>query len=69
VLIYSVVSGFIAATLGAVASLSVEGAAQIAVWGTVTAAASVASGLVHDSEMVTAGLSGLRHWISGDGDA
>ena len=65
VLVYSVASGVFATALGALASLGVEGTARIALWGTVTSAAAVASGLVHDSRPVTACLSGLRrriHW-------
>lgn len=63
ILVYGVVSGILAATIGAVASLSVEGTARIALWGTVTGAASVASGLAHESAMVTACLSGVRRWM------
>jgi hypothetical protein len=63
VIVYSLMSGAVAVVAGAAASLTVTGAARIAVWCSVASATSIASGLAHDSAAVSIGWSNVRRWM------
>lgn len=58
--VYSLVSGAAAALVGAAAALTVSGFNRIAIWSTVSAAASVALGLAWDSAAVSSVWSTVR---------
>jgi len=58
--VYSLVSGAVAALVGAAAGLTVTGFSRIAIWSTVAGAASVASGLAWDSAAVNSLWSAVR---------
>lgn len=58
--IYSLISGAVAALAGAAAGLAVTGLSRIAIWSTVAGAASVASGLAWDSVAVNSLWSTVR---------
>lgn len=66
VLAYSLTSGAVALSAGALASLTESTATgRVAIWCAVTCATSLASGLVHDSATVANLWSSLRYWTRG----
>lgn len=63
VIAYSLMSGAVATSAGALASLAAAGPVRFAVWCAVTGATSVASGLVHDSAVMGACWIGVCQWM------
>jgi hypothetical protein len=60
---YSLVSGFVALAVGAVASFAASGMSKLTLWFTVTAVTAVAAGIAYDSRLIRNSRIAVTRWF------